>query len=802
MRRISGVDINGWRDIAVRDWDSEEPEVRLHVAKIIDGGIGTVAVRLSSGDWTAGPQASIAPHGRGQGWGELGDPSRRVALAPLLNDPSAEHTPEGKQIYRAAVGALARGAEDIILSVPDIPQFDEAAQFRKLSVFYRDTRKVRLLWKPVAAFLHALESREISPDAEGALFCFLIHSTDGLELQTLRLRRDAEHPNHFAPERDGYGKQFLPDVGLKSLLNRADGSVLKANPVLKESSCEKSTLGLQLILGNGPVTAEILRLNNGNWIEVFSPSLTEDDVFWRTDFQSGIDFGTSDAITATFLLTPLAEPFASALATRLQAFLPNVVRLGWDAVARGTLRAGRLIERGLPHYFDRLTPISLAVMRRDQPQFDDLIGSDATLPANKEYVSPPYRDLKWLAGKKEIEFYVLKGDKEVRFWKVVLSDAPKTDVEVELRLRQTPGQSWAKLSLASLEWEPLQRSPILLDWTTLAPLDASPDAILEKLRTPPPTVPIRIVEAPSIDFWVGTDRIKGLNTQLAQMRRTGRYDLDALAPMLSRSQRDPATQRLVRPVGTDGELPDELPQQVVDDLTSALDQAFRLISAAPRQPLKANGPTRCLTWTFTRCPEIIQDMIVDALDADLSGRKHPLLAPRAARKVLIQGAGRSVTGDRRIRRVLLSLVSRPANADTMNAFAMILSRRAEAPNALTGSLVEDIVRLASSELVALTEKLSFNIRFKYALSAIAGLFRYREVEPYALLAGRDPTAQRLRDSLDRTAHILGGQRGRLVRIDEKLGLISSIRDLLDGGGDPAILVRIENLDDDGAEAEE
>ncbi|MGY0572418.1 hypothetical protein ACTGJ9_016185 [Bradyrhizobium sp. RDM12] len=341
MRRISGIDINGWKDIAVRDWNSEEPEVRLHIAKIIEGGIGTVAVRLNSGDWIAGPQASIAPHGRGQGWGELGDPARRVALAPLLDDPRAEYTPEGKQIYRAAVGALARGAEDIILSVPDIPQFDEAAQFRKLSIFHRDTRKVRLLWRPVAAFLHALERREISPDTEGALFCFLIHSTDGLQLQTLRLRRDAEHPNHFAPERDDYGKQFLPEVGLKSLLNRADESVLKANPVLKESSCEKSTLGLQLLLGIGPVTAEILRLNNGNWIEVFPPSLTEDDVFSRTDFQSGIDFGTSHAITGTFLLTPLAEPFASALARRLQAFFQTLcVLVGtlWRA-ARSRLAA-------------------------------------------------------------------------------------------------------------------------------------------------------------------------------------------------------------------------------------------------------------------------------------------------------------------------------------------------------------------------------------------------------------------------------------------------------------------------------
>ena len=34
--------------------------------------------------------------------------------------------------------------------------------------------------------------------------------------------------------------------------------------------------------------------------------------------------------------------------------------LDWDAVARGSLRAGRLIERGLPDYFDRLDTASSA----------------------------------------------------------------------------------------------------------------------------------------------------------------------------------------------------------------------------------------------------------------------------------------------------------------------------------------------------------------------------------------------------------------------------------------------------------
>lgn len=802
MRRVSGLDINGWKDLAARDWDVEEPDVQLEAARIVDGGLGTVAVKQRSGDWIGGPQALLAPHGRGQGWGELGSPERRASLAPIFDDLRSSNTPTVNEIYAATVNALARGADEVMLSVPDVHDFDEAAQFRMLSIFHRDRRQFRLLWKPVAAFLHALDCHAIPPNADGALFCFLIHSSTGIEVQTLRLRRDSEHPDHVAPERDGYGFRILRNLGLKQLADRAHAGVVRANPVLDEGFCERSTLGLKLICGNRrPGDVEILRLNNGNWIEIIAPEITEDDIFSNADFSKDLDFGTSETISATFLLTPLAAPFASVLSRRLQAFFPNMTTLDLEAAARGSLLAGRLIERGLPHYFDRLTPISLAVMKRDEPHFDDLIGSSATLPANREYISPPYRDLKWIAGKHDIEFYVLKGDDEIRFWTVHVDEAPKTDVAVELRIRQTPGQSWAKLALTSPEWEPLQRAPIFLDWTTLDPIHASPEEILEKLRTPPPTIPIRIVELPSIEFWTGSDRIKGMNSVLAQMHRTAAYSAVVLAPLLSRTQRDLATQVLVRPVGTDGVLPSELSEQTQRYLTAALEQCAKQIADASRRPLSDNGAVRCLTWTFTLCPENIQDMIVEALEADSNQREHPLLAPRSARKVLIQGAGRAVTSVQRLRRVLHSLVSRPANADTMNAFAMILARREEAPRALTAALVDEIVDLTSNELVYLTEKLSFQTRFKNALSATAGLFRYREVEPFALLAGRDAAAQKLRDNLEKAQAFLTRHRNRVPRFDEKLGLISSIKDFLDGAGDPAILVRIEDLGDDEANSE-
>ena len=186
--------------------------------------------------------------------------------------------------------------------------------------------------------------------------------------------------------------------------------------------------------------------------------------------------------------------------------------LDWSGIASGCLIAGRLIDRGLPHYFDRLTPIGLAVLnaRTADPKFEDLIGTRATLPANREYVSPPFQSLEWPKGKQQVEFYLLKGEDEVRHWVVEREEGPPRNVKVELRIRQTPGQSWARLSLTSQEWEPLQRAPISLDWVDLTPVNESPAEILERLRTAPPPIPSRIVEAAHLVLWNGDPNFSGL----------------------------------------------------------------------------------------------------------------------------------------------------------------------------------------------------------------------------------------------------------------------------------------------------
>lgn len=798
MRRVVGVDINGWKDVAARDWDPEEPEDRPPDVIVLDGGLGGVAIRQRSGEWTGGPQAALAPHGRGPGWGDLGATDRRISISQTVDELVSGRDQRHAPLYAASAHALSRGAEDVVIGVPDIPAFDEAAQGRILALFRGEPRPHWLLWRPVAVFLHALETGEISKESEGALFRFLIHSGDGIEIQTLRLRRDNDHPGHFAPERDGFGIRILTQLGLQQLQSRAHNAVLLANPQLEESYCERSALALQILCGNVlPGDKEILRLNNSNWLELTAPAIGDADLFptvnW-THEENGPNGARS--ISATFLVTPLSDFFGAKLASLLTPHFPNLRRLSWDALARGALRAGRLIERGLPHYFDRLTPISLAVMKSGEPEFEDLVGSNATLPANREYVSPPYRDLKWIHGKRDMDFYVLKGDSELRHWEVHFEQAPTSDIAVELRLKQTPGQSWARLSLTSPEWEPLQRSPILLDWATLSPVTETPSDILDRLRTPPPTIPTRIVEPPHIEFWRGSDRLAGIIPFLRDMNRKGTFSADELAKLLCRSIRDPDTRIRSWPIGTDGALPDELSESERQALFSALRKCGAAVLAAAHVPLRTNGALRSLTWAFTLCPDTTKDAIVEALEKDLAGRPSPLLAPNQARTVLTQGSGRAVTGSDRLRRVLNVLASRPPNADTLNAFAMILSRRAEAPQALTPELVQKIMTIVSEDLIALTDKWSFKIRFRNALSALAGLFRYREVNEYALIAGRDPMAKTLSLTVDRIDALLLRHRAKVPRYEDRRAMLASIRDYLIGAGDPNILLRIESLDDD------
>lgn len=787
-RRMVGLDLNGRADFAARDNAPDDPD-RRGEPYTIDGGVAADIVLTSGGRRIAGPQAEIAPHGRGDGWGELGKPNYRRPTAGALDAPRDGVSQDD---IDASVLALARGATDVILTVPDLPDFDETRQGALLDAAAGRRRRVgvRLLWRPVAAFLDLLAIGSIPAGEIGRRYRLLVHGAAGVEEQVLTLVKDPEHPTHVAPRRDGTGRLITPQLGLDSMFALARSLVREGNPGIAWHRCEPSRLGPRLICGmSTPGEVEVLRSWTGTWQAVTAPTIDPKAVVpgFRPEAEALPD------VLPTFLVTPVSGNFAKELQKRLEPVYGSLTLVHARCIARGALRAGRLIERGLPHYFDCLERIALAVMRDREPVFADLIPHGHPVPANRAYVSPILEGFTWPARKDELQVYILKGSHEVRHWQMKKGPAPRRPMSIDLQVRQTPGQSWAQLTVASRAWDALSRAPIELDWETFRPINRTPDEILDELRNSPPPIPDRVVDDPHIDLWLGANWAgDGRPAQLArQVASGGRIGMADWANLLSQTRRHPDQDEnpRYRLVGTDGSLPDDLPDDVRKGFARVLQGITRSLLSDKPQP--NNDALRVASWSFVLCDPAVQDRIVAALEALAAGRSHPLLAPAHASRVVRQGAGRAVAGVERLRRVLKALGRSPLNNDGIAALAMIVARREEAPQALTRTLVDHFARELARHLLEQVRRQNFAVIFSNTLAALVGLFRWRDVESHALLADRDPVAGEIRRTLINAVAILeAAGDARAAALRTKMAQIRDIVAFLDGAGDPRILERL------------
>lgn len=788
MRALLGLDLNGWHDLAVRDWDPDEPMTRLPTPIVVEGGRAGMVVRLATEDWLGGPQALLAPHGRGPGWGGIGGPDRRRPLADIWSGVLRDEVGVG-QPFQAAVAALSRGAQDLVITVPDLPEWNEGPRARLLGLLNRPRGSVRLLWRPVALFLDALANGSIDLSALDQETTILVHGPEGLECQRLTLRRDPNHSDHRAPERAGLGWLEAPAWGLAKLLQRAQTAVESANPGLDWRRIDRPRLAAELLFGEGLPTPELLRHMNGAWVEARPPDVDPEEILGPAE-------GLRPLPAGALLATPLAPPFAQALLASLAPLAPGIRLVPWACLASGALRAGRLIEAGLPHYFDRLEPIAIAVLEGETPVWKDLIPSNATVPANREYLSEPITGLGWGAGKTSLEVYLRKGPDEVRHWQAERSPGPPSTTPVTLRLRQTPGQSWARLTLAAQDWRPLAHAPLTLDWDSLTPIEMTPAEVLDGLRRKP-VIPDTIGDPPHLDLWIGGQWAgSGLLADLTRIEADPVGRAKTLAEHLQQRRIPPGfpgAGMRVYAIGTDGSFPGGLADREKARLLRVLDQlSDHILAAGPRRPLRNNHPLRAVTWSFTLCPEPAQDALIDALEARLAGRAHPITAPAHAFRVVTQGAGRAVRGEDRLRRLFAALRQMQINTDTANGLAMALTRRPEAAQALDADTVVALLQALARSLVWQIEARSFQIRFRNTLSAIAGLFRWRVVSPYGLLCEDDPVARRVHCLLLKADSLIADGAGQINQPDAKRHAISQIRKLLEGEGSADILRQLED----------
>ena len=814
MRNIIGLDLNGWHDHAARDWRPDDVDAQANSepaetfqgndsVQCLDGGTAAVVVEFGESGQVAGPQATLSPIGRGAGWGLVGRLDRRRRIADLWRsllrgDADDFFVPQ----MRASVDAMSVSAEDVVLIVPDRPEFDDERRDRLLKCLEGPRRpSVRLLWRPVAVALSMLESGRLPIVREGLRIVCLDHSDDGIERQKLLLRELAEYPGVFAPERAGYGEVVGRSAGLSILLAECERQTTAINRHLDEARHEPSRLPVRLLVeGAPPGTGEILRLDNGTWIEARAPTLATPSCL-----REALDIGPVDA-DIMLLTTPLAEPWRQEFIARVTAAAGSsaLVVAPPAAAAHGALVAGRRVEQDIPHYLDHLEQISLIAMRDRKLQLIHLMPVNAAVPANREYVSEPIRSLSWPARVKNVEFYIRKAG-EFRKWRTADTEPPSENQHIEIRLRQMPAQGRAKLSATSSTWPMLRANPVFLDWSNLTVDPRTFEEIVSALQ-PPPKYPER-VKAPTHPYvWKGTHPFRTMSQVLSAFTMAQPAALDALSAALKRKYRiqvsppytSPTAYEYFHAIDFDGAPPNDVDPESVARLDSALKEiSDRILSDCRRNvALESNRLLIVATWAYGRCPMPLQDEMLKAFAARLAGRRHPIIAPLQSEKVLVHGLGRSVTDPERMATLFDMIAPNLSRPFCLAALSSILSRTIAAPAVLADRHVKMIAEGTASILASLSAQRKLAVNLKYAMLVVGGLLRIREHQPYALLTSRAETAAKLARRLQDVHDVLNRYPTAFSRSTEKMKIIANLLAMLDGeGGDVGVLVEAESLDD-------
>ena len=164
--------------------------------------------------------------------------------------------------------------------------------------------------------------------------------------------------------------------------------------------------------------------------------------------------------------------------------------------------------------------------------------------------------------------------------------------------------------------------------------------------------------------------------------------------------------------------------------------------------------------------------------------------------MLFQGVGRAVFDPDLEQRALYELLSTPVErwhweAQTACA-SFLVSRSKTAHKLLDFELVENFLKRVKIEF---RKNLRSNYReFRYAPFLLAGLLRYREVDPQFLVLGNDPRADELISIIDKTLADIS--RSRTVKHYERSKYNYWLSEILKfircEGGNPRLLMDISN----------
>jgi hypothetical protein len=796
MRRPIGLDLNGWHDFACRDWSAEDIDNHAGETSRLDGGIRSVVVSQEE-LVVGGPQALLSPIGRGQGWSDIGDPANRRLVADHWSELLAGRVNErfNADMF-AAAQALSPRADQIVVCIPDRPDMNEAAQssLRNALVRRRSPRPF-LLWRSVALVLGLLDADELPGATEGTRIECLIHAADGIEQQSLVLRRDSGHAGRLTPERAGTGGMTCARFGLNGLLDLAKRAVDLANPWISGIPAEPADMPNRILFDEGPLQPdEIIRRDNGNWIKLKTPEC------FSLPTPTDLPEISADLI---LLLSPLALRHRCAinalLAERNEA--ARVVMVSPDTAARGALYAARRIERGIPHYFDRLDQVSLLVMRGPEPVFLDLVPPGAMAPGNREYVSTPFTRLEWPAGLSEPSFLIRKGGHEIRKLMVTGRSAPARSERLELRLRQTPAQGWARLSLSAVAWNALRDSPIEIDWNVLEVETRSEEEVVDQHRPPRPAVPHRFVISSELGLWDGSLQHPGLAQLLDEYDPAIQESLKRLVTLVRSPSRGPQGGRfaaLRHAVSSDGVLPDGLSQKTINkfhDIIRIIGSICMKVANSDDTKLQNNDALMFLTWIFSQCPIEVQDELIGALRCEAQGEHHPFLAPTMAWRVVRYGVGRALGERDALAPFVIELFDLLPCQSAIPPLSVILSRSRLVPEILAknDARLDEFAEKVAISVRGLLETAKLSSTYSEILKITTGLLRIRELRPWALMTESSIGAKILLKIFYQAVEYMEISSNNNKIYKKKIELTRNLMEFLEtGGGNIYILNMIES----------
>lgn len=715
MKKLVGFDINGWNDCALRNWSVLEGEDHREDSGVkVAGGLASATIVLSKGGvrqrFMGGPQAVLAPHGRGHGWGDIGSEDQRQSIAIEL----AKAT--NPDILAAAMTAIAPRPDIAVLPIPDDGTCSEM-QRERLLLAMRHARIGRslLVWRPVLALLAELD--RFAGTTRVAVIC---HRPSGFTVQKLVFR----HAAIPAPERKADGLAIeAPGHGYDALLRQAGDAIVARSPVRGLDQAIKSAqLPTAIALDLELPREELVRLPNADWELIERPDilLSSETTGLGSDHVSGCDAVLFETLCEGARAAALCGLIARDVGCDVQLASPN-------AVARGAFVAADRLAKGQPVYYDFLPNIATICATTEGPESVELIHKDAVLPAGAEYRSKVPARFVLPAKQSRIEVWLRRdGEVHPRKSEVTIQNPPPEKQNVELFLEQTPAAGRARLTLRSSWWS----EPLVVNWQEAEVVEKEWDVIMAELERPI-GIPDRMVLPCAIEAWE-------YMTQEALLSDTQNWT--DLKDAFGRRAWGEHNEIHGYAVDSDGNLPSQVSGEARKWLDRALGLATEHIDSSVRA--KSRPPEHALnflTWCFRACPRTIVHHLLDAIEDDVTGHKrHPLRGPGQSR-LWFHGLGRSAEDPADVRRafdLLFAYGDDAWNSNHRACASFLLSRSEHGPEILTENEVSRLVSLAIRSLKA-NFPASPEQTLRYTPGMIAGLLRRRHLLRNTLLAGED-----------------------------------------------------------------